>query len=67
MLTVFFDYRGIVHSEFVPTGQIVNKEYYLGIMRRLRESIDEKYRICGRTTVGFCIMTTRHRTQQHYS
>lgn len=42
MLTVFIDYRGVVHKEFVPTGQTVNKEYYLGVMRRLRESIRKK-------------------------
>ena len=39
MLTVFFDYRGVVHYEFLPPGQTVNKEYYLSIMRRLREAI----------------------------
>ena len=39
MLTVFFDYRGVVHYEFLPTGQTVNKEYYLSVMRRLREAI----------------------------
>lgn len=39
MLTVFFDYRGVVHSEFLPTGQTVNKEYYLNVMRRLRNAI----------------------------
>lgn len=42
MLTVFFDYRGVVHNEFLPTGQTVNKEYYLGVMRRLREAIRKK-------------------------
>lgn len=38
LLTVFFDYRGVVHSEFLPEGQTVNKEYYLGVLRRLREN-----------------------------
>ena len=42
MLTVFFDCRGVVHSEFLPEGQTVNKEYYLGVMRRLREQIRRK-------------------------
>ena len=36
MLTVFFDYSGVVHSEFLPEGQTVNKEYYLSVMKRLR-------------------------------
>jgi len=42
MLIVFFDIRGVVHYEFVPQGQTVNKEYYLGVMRRLRERICKK-------------------------
>jgi len=36
MLTVFMDYNGIVHYEFLPEDQTVNKEYYLGVIRRLR-------------------------------
>ena len=42
MLIVFFDYRGVVHHEFVPEGQTVNKEYYLAVLRRLREAIRRK-------------------------
>lgn len=42
MLTVFFDYQGVVHSEFLPEGQTVNKEYYLSVLRRLREAIRRK-------------------------
>lgn len=42
MLTVFFDCRGVVHSEFLPEGQTVNKHYYLGLMKRLREKIRRK-------------------------
>lgn len=40
MLTNFIDYGGVVHSEFLPTSQTVNKEYYLSVMRRLREAIE---------------------------
>ena len=29
MLTVFFDYRGIVHHEYAPEGPNITKEYYL--------------------------------------
>ena len=39
MLRVFIDYRGVVHHKFFPEGQTVNKEYYLGVMRRLRNAI----------------------------
>ena len=41
-LTVFFDYNGVVHHEFMPQGRTVNKEYYLEVMRRLREAIRQK-------------------------
>ena len=42
MLTVFMDYRGVVHHEFLAEGQTVNKEYYLGIMRCWHEAIRQK-------------------------
>lgn len=42
LLSVFFDYRGVVYKEFLPTDQTVNKEYYLGLLHRLRESIRKK-------------------------
>jgi hypothetical protein len=28
MFVVFFDWKGIVHHEFVPHGQMVNKQLY---------------------------------------
>ena len=31
-----------MHYEFVPTGQTVNKEYYLSVMRHLREAIRKR-------------------------
>ena len=42
LLTVFFDCRGVVHHEFLPQGGTVNKEYYLQVMRNLREAIRQK-------------------------
>jgi len=36
------DIRGIVHYEFVPTGQIVNQVYYLEVLKRLREEVRQK-------------------------
>jgi len=36
MLVVFFDWQGIVHHEFVPRGQIVNKQLYQEFLARLR-------------------------------
>ncbi|XP_023240948.1 uncharacterized protein LOC111639324 [Centruroides sculpturatus] len=43
MMEVFFDSQGNVHSEFIPEGRAVNKEYYLDILRHLRESIRCKW------------------------
>ncbi|UYV63804.1 hypothetical protein LAZ67_2005705, partial [Cordylochernes scorpioides] len=42
LLTVFFDCRGVVHHEFLPQGRTVNNEYYLQVMRNLREAIRQK-------------------------
>jgi len=42
MLIVFFEVRGIVHREFIPPGQTVNQEYYLEVLRRLRENVQRK-------------------------
>ena len=62
MLTVFFDYRGVVHYEFLPTGQTVNKEYYLSVMGHLCEAIRKKRRNYGPTTLGFCTTIMHRRT-----
>jgi hypothetical protein len=35
LLTVFFDSKGIIHQEFLPEGQTVNSDYYLGVLNRL--------------------------------
>ena len=42
MLTIFLDCRDVVLYEFLPTGQTVNKEYYLSVMRHLREAIRKR-------------------------
>jgi len=39
MLICFFDIQGIVHREFVPRGQTVNQEFYLGVLKRLKERV----------------------------
>jgi len=64
MLLTFFDVRGIVHYEFVPTGQTVNQVYYSEVLERLREKVKRKRPELLPTTHGSCIMTihllTRH-------
>ena len=41
-LLTFFDIRGIVHYEFVPTGQTVNQIYYLEVIEKLHEKVRRK-------------------------
>ncbi len=43
ILVVFFDSRGVIHREFVPTGQTVNANFYKDILDRLIERIN---RLC---------------------
>ena len=38
----FFDSEGIVH-EYTPDGQTINKEFYLEVLQRLRESVHWKW------------------------
>jgi [histone H3]-lysine36 N-dimethyltransferase SETMAR len=40
MLIVFFDRRGIIHKEFVPTGTTVTKEFYVGVLKRLKQRVN---------------------------
>ncbi|CAI9737532.1 Hypothetical predicted protein [Octopus vulgaris] len=36
---MFFSYKGIVHDEYAPTGQTVNKENYCDVLRCLWDAI----------------------------
>ncbi|KAE9534118.1 hypothetical protein AGLY_008854 [Aphis glycines] len=42
MLIIFFDIKGLIYYEFVPTGQTVNQTYYKEILIKLREKIRKK-------------------------
>jgi len=42
MFVVFFDWKGIVHYEFLPRGQMVNKQFYQEVLARLREAVRRK-------------------------
>ena len=42
MLTVFFDGEGVVHHEYAPPGQTINKEHYLSVLCRLRDATQQK-------------------------
>ena len=39
MLICFFDSQGVVHKEFVPQRQTVNKQYYREFLERLRKRV----------------------------
>ena len=41
LLVVFFDWKGNVHHEFVPRGQMVNKQLYQEVLSRLRDAQEE--------------------------
>ena len=42
MLTEFFDWEGVVHLEYAPPGQTINKEYNLNVLGLLRDWIWQK-------------------------
>ena len=42
MQTCFFDSCDIVHLEYAPEDQAINKKYYLQVLRRLREAMRRK-------------------------
>ena len=39
MLTYFFNSCGIMHHEYAPEGQTINKEYYLEVLRCLCDAV----------------------------
>jgi len=39
MLVVFFAWKGTIHHEFVPRGQMVNKQLYQKVLARLRDAV----------------------------
>jgi len=42
MLTVFFDHEGVVYHEYAPPGQTITKDYYIEVLRRLRDAVRRK-------------------------
>ena len=38
----FFDSTGMIYMHWVPTGQIVNKEYYVEVLREFRKRFSRK-------------------------
>jgi len=50
--------RGFVHRELVPSGQTVNREFYLEVLSDWERMCKENPQNCGDRVIGFCIMTT---------
>jgi len=42
VMLVFFDWQGIIHHKFIPRGQTVNKEFYVAVLKSLREAVRRK-------------------------
>jgi len=42
LLVVFYDRKDIVHHEFVPRGQMVNKQLYQEVFARLKDAVRRK-------------------------
>jgi len=49
LLVVFFDRKDIFHHEFVPCGQMVNKQLYQEVLACLRDAVPMKRpELCGK-------------------
>ncbi len=69
MLTLFFDSKGLVHSEFAPPGSNISSESYCQVLSTLKERIRRKrgdlWAVGGMVGGGSgFITTTRRATQQ---
>ncbi|GLV46631.1 hypothetical protein CBL_20906, partial [Carabus blaptoides fortunei] len=42
MMIIFFNCEGVVHYEFALRGQTINKEYYVEVLKRLRDAVRRK-------------------------
>jgi len=42
LVVVFFDWKGIVHHEFAPCGQMVNKQLCQEVLAYLRDAVRRK-------------------------
>ncbi|KAK9870030.1 hypothetical protein WA026_006125 [Henosepilachna vigintioctopunctata] len=54
LLTVFFNYKDVVHHEFLANFRSIKKEYYKEVMQRFLEAMRLNDRNCGKIIGGFC-------------
>jgi hypothetical protein len=57
MLTVFFYYCGVVHYEYAPEAQTINKQYYQEVLVVFVMQFGARDRTCGSDATGCSIMT----------
>ena len=57
MLTVFFHWEGVVHHEYAPPGQTINKECYLNVLHWLRDAMQWNGHSYGQLVSGSFITT----------
>ena len=49
MLVVFFDWKDIVHHEFIPRGQMENRLIYQDVLAHLRDAVCwKRTELCGK-------------------
>ena len=61
-LLAFSDSECILHHQYAPDRQTINKEFYVEFLRRLRESVRLKDRKNGGMATGSCTTTMRPHT-----
>jgi len=59
-MMVFFYAEGVIHREFVPEGQKVNAEFYVGVSDRLVRQVDELEWPNSNPVSGSFFTITRH-------
>jgi hypothetical protein len=59
----FFDVKGIVNREIVPSNTMVNSGFYCDVFRSLRENTRRNIRNFGATTTGSFLATMRPPTR----
>ena len=58
----FFDNLGVIHHEFLPAGQTVNRWYYPEVLKRLREKVRKKWPEMWKKTHSFSNTTMLRHT-----
>jgi len=57
MLIAFFDIDGLVHHEYVPRGQMVNKEFYKTVLQHVHDAVRRHPLRSGIPAIGSCTIT----------